>query len=249
MSTPEPGPEAATTVGETEASRSMHEGFVAANQRLAAGGEEGLFNALEYLVQLAVDCLPGCQWATITASPASGRPSSPWASDEIAARVDEIQYALMQGPCLHAAEEDEPVTITDLETDSRWPAFGEAVVAELPVRSTLSFPLGAHPDRMALNFFGSHPRAFDGEQLKDAAVFASQAVTLLLHAETAARAAGLAVAIESNRLIATAIGVLMARRNVTSDAAFDLLKRVSNAKKRKVREIAEYVVEAGELPD
>ena len=236
-------------MNETESSQRMLEGFITANQRLASNADEGLFDALEYLVQLAVECLPGCEWSTITASPVSGRPRSPWASDEVAARVDAIQYELMQGPCLHAAQEEEPVTITDVEADSRWPEFSQAVMAELPIRSTLSFPLGSHPDRLGLNFFGSHTRAFDGEQLKDAALFAGQAVSLLLHAETATRAAQLAFAVESNRKTAMAIGVLMARHNVTSDAAFDMLKRVSNAKRKKVREIAEYVAEAGELPD
>ncbi|MGN6415449.1 ATP-binding protein, partial [Flexivirga sp.] len=59
----------------------------------------------------------------------------------------------------------------------------------------------------------------------------------------------LEAAIISNRHIGVAIGVLMASEKVTSQEAFDLLRRVSNDTNRKLRDIAEHVAGTGELPE
>lgn len=57
----------------------------------------------------------------------------------------------------------------------------------------------------------------------------------------------LTVALESNREIGQAIGILMARRRITSEQAFDRLRAVSQRTHRKLRELAEDVVETGIL--
>lgn len=63
----------------------------------------------------------------------------------------------------------------------------------------------------------------------------------------AERAANLQNALESNRLIGMAIGVLMSSQRVTSAQAFDLLRVRSNQTNRKLRDVAEEVVLSGEL--
>jgi AmiR/NasT family two-component response regulator len=45
------------------------------------------------------------------------------------------------------------------------------------------------------------------------------------------------------------MGVLMTRRKVTRDEAFDLLRVTSQHSNRKVRDIALDVIEQGELPE
>jgi len=223
-------------------------GFLEANRRFAASPSQGLHDALQFLVELAVENIDACQWAAITAWPKGKEPYSPAVSDSVASRVDQIQYAVMEGPCLEAAKDDEPVSIPDLETDTQWPRFSRAVADELPVRAALAFPLGDHPDRIALNLYSGQANAFDAGQVHDAGLFATQATGLMLHAMTAQKAAHIEGALDSNRQIGMAIGVLMAQQNLTAGDAFELLKRTSNARKRKVRDIAAYVVESGELP-
>lgn len=225
------------------------EGFLEANRRFAANEAQGLTDALQYLVELAVECLDACDWAAITIWPEGKPPRSPAVSDSIASRVDQIQYTVMEGPCLEAAADDTPVSIPDLTADERWPRFSAAVVAELPVRAALAFPLGDHPERMALNLFSARPHAFHDDRLSEAAVFATQATGLLLHAQTAQRAAQFEGAIDSNRQIGMAIGVLMGLRGVTAGDAFDLLRQTSNRLKRKVRDVALDVIESGTLPE
>jgi DNA-binding response OmpR family regulator len=57
----------------------------------------------------------------------------------------------------------------------------------------------------------------------------------------------LQMALTSNRQIGVAVGVLMAREKVTSERAFDLLRRRSNHTNRKLRDVAEEVALTGQL--
>jgi ANTAR domain len=60
----------------------------------------------------------------------------------------------------------------------------------------------------------------------------------------------LRIALASNREIGAAVGILMASRKLTSEHAFDLLRRVSQHSHRKLRELALEVIDTGtiELP-
>ncbi|SFL55140.1 ATP-binding protein [Geodermatophilus ruber] len=67
-------------------------------------------------------------------------------------------------------------------------------------------------------------------------------------AEADEKAANLRLALESNRRIGTALGILMDQRKISSEGAFDLLREASNRLNRKLRDIAEDVVWTGTLP-
>jgi signal transduction histidine kinase/DNA-binding response OmpR family regulator len=62
-----------------------------------------------------------------------------------------------------------------------------------------------------------------------------------------ARANTLTLALRTNRRIGMAIGILMAARGVTSEEAFDLLRRRSSNRNIKLRDVAEDVLLTGEL--
>jgi AmiR/NasT family two-component response regulator len=61
--------------------------------------------------------------------------------------------------------------------------------------------------------------------------------------------ANLEQALQSNREIGVALGVLMAHHRVTQDQAFTLLRVASQNLHRKLRDIASDVVETGALPE
>ncbi len=63
------------------------------------------------------------------------------------------------------------------------------------------------------------------------------------------RADNLQRALASNRLIGTALGIVMATRKVTAEEAFALLRSVSQRANRKLRDVADDVVFTGALPD
>lgn len=80
--------------------------------------------------------------ASIAVFDIDGHQSTVWASDATAARVEELQFDLGQGPHWRALRTGVPVLINDTladETDE-WPLFG-AAIAELDVRALHCFPM------------------------------------------------------------------------------------------------------------
>src|SRR4051794_38987543 len=73
----------------------------------------------------------------------------------------------------------------------------------------------------------------------------SQAREQLLAARE--RIGHLETALASNRRIGIAIGIVMARNRVTDEAAFALLREQSQARNRKLRDLAEEVIHTGIL--
>ncbi|MGY1680842.1 ANTAR domain-containing protein [Geodermatophilus sp. SYSU D01176] len=57
----------------------------------------------------------------------------------------------------------------------------------------------------------------------------------------------LQAALESNRRIGMAIGILMVTRRLTDEAALECLRHASNTRNRKLREVAEEVIYQGTL--
>jgi hypothetical protein len=61
----------------------------------------------------------------------------------LAMDLDESQYGLGHGPCLHAAAEGELVEVPDTRADARWPDFNRSA-AERGCLSMVSAPLPMH---------------------------------------------------------------------------------------------------------
>ena len=80
-----------------------------------------------------------------------------------------------------------------------------------------------------------------------ATAFASYAAVALanadLYASTASLAANLQRALESRAVIDQAKGILMRDHRISADGAFDLLTQLSNTSNRKLREIAQDIVD------
>jgi len=66
-------------------------------------------------------------------------------------------------------------------------------------------------------------------------------------ASARAKIENLEIALTTSRVISMGVGVLMATFKITSDAAFDMLVVASQNTHRKLRVIAEEVVETGTL--
>jgi AmiR/NasT family two-component response regulator len=57
------------------------------------------------------------------------------------------------------------------------------------------------------------------------------------------------VALDTNREIAMAIGIIMNNRKLDQTRAFDLLRAVSQHHHTKLRELAASIVSTGEIPE
>jgi hypothetical protein len=220
--------------------------FAAALRELAS--RQDVDETLQLAVDLATELVPGCDVADVMFLHRGGL-TTPVSSDPRAREIDRIQQESDEGPCLSAAREHPVVVSDELATDERWPTFGPRAVAEVGVRSALSFQLYLHRsdgDRYgALNLYGTSPSAFVEESIALGEVFAAQCTTTL--AAAIARE-GAEAALSSRDLIGQAKGILMATEQVTAEEAFDLLRRTSQALNVKLRDVADHVARVGTLP-
>jgi hypothetical protein len=197
--------------------------------------------------QLAVEHVPGCTWASVSdLQPGRGR--SFGASDPVAAYLDQLQFELGEGPCLHSVAADASVLSADLRAERRWPRFVRRACAQTPLRSVLAIRLPGR-EASAMTFYARQPAAFDDASVAAASILAAHAAGLLVVGETSERSRNLEIALRSNRQIGMAIGVLMAHHKITEEEAFTLLRVASQSLHRKLRDIASDVARTGTLPD
>ena len=171
-----------------------------------------------------------------------GQPFTVAHSNELAAQVDEAQYGADEGPCLDALHSGQIVAVDDLATDERWARYRPHALAR-GVASSLSLPLPVDGQTVgALNLYSTEVRAFTGPARTHAEAFAGQcsaALTLILRQSAQSRVQQqLAAALASRSVIDQAIGILMGQQRCTATEAFELLRRTSQHRNRKLRDLA-----------
>lgn len=206
-------------------------------------GESDTDDVLQRALKVVVEHVPGCRHASIS----DAKATTIAASDDVAAASDAAQREHQQGPCLQAALDGEDYYSFDLESEVRWPDYRAAVLSGTPIRSSLAFPL--RDERAALNLFGDEPGAFEPDGIVDAAIIAALVSLFLTLRSTENRAAHLETALENSRLIGAAVGIVMHARRVTREDAFELLRTSSQNLNRKLRDVADQVVETGAVPE
>ena len=228
-----------------------------------AGIARTLFSAptvlatLQQIVDFASATVEGCDVACISLRTADSV-FTPAYSAPLAFEIDQLQYAAGEGPCLDAISKELTVYAEDLADDQRWPVFGPQAAA-LGMRSLLSCRLSANGTRGALNLYAALPRAYGATDRIKALIFATHAGIALGAAEDRddaslsldvelRRVDDLIAALVTRETIGQAEGILMERERITSSQAFDVLRRASQHLNIKLREVAMYVVETGEVP-
>lgn len=201
----------------------------------------------EHLVtRRAVDMVPGCAYAGITLIHQGGRVSTVAATDKVADRIHVIQNELGEGPCLSTIADHVLYTIDDLRHDERWPRFAARVAAELPVASMLSFRLFTGENTIGvLNLYADQPYAFDSRSRAIGMVLAAHAAIAMSAAREQDKADNLDAALQNSRQIGMAIGIVMHSHDLDQHQAFDFLTDISQRLNRKLRDVAEAVVEGG----
>ena len=175
------------------------------------------------------------------------------ATSNVPPRVDRIQYdELGHGPCVDAILTDNLFNTGDLRTDPRWPDFGRRAAEETGILSMLSFRLfyedvGSAELMAALNLYAAKPHAFDELDESVLGLVATHGALAVSAAQQRQRADGVTTALQSNRDIGAAMGVLMSHLLITREQAFDLMRIASQRTNRKLRDIADEVLETGSL--
>jgi hypothetical protein len=205
---------------------------------------------LRRVVAVASRAVAGSEHAAISLMVGNQAPRTAPTTDDLPLEIDKIQYETAEGPCVQALTGSDLVLCNDLTVAPDWPAFARQAVEKTGVRSMLSYRLFLDAgNRAALNFYAMKPGAFDMSAVATGSIFAayaSMAQVAVLHQDLAVN---LSRAVESNREIGVAMGILMANKRQTQEQAFTDLRLASQHLHRKLRDIAGDVIFTGALPD
>ncbi len=168
-------------------------------------------------------------------------------SDEVVERANQLQHELDEGPCLDVMRDQDTLVSTSLEQDRRWPLWAPRVHAELGVGSMMS--LLVYNDRRSFGALSLYAR--DGERFDADDVAVGQAIAAQLAVAVAAEREidQLGLAMHNRIIIGQAQGVLMERLDITSDQAFDYLRRASSYTNRKLVDVAGEIAGTRKLLD
>lgn len=209
-----------------------------------------VLDALRLVVDTAERVVAGADLVSVTLCGPGGTLSTPVATHEGAAELDEVQYRAGHGPCVDAARQDGPrhVGSDDLRVEGRWPGFAAAAsrCGVGAIVSTGLLPAGRGRLPGALNLYSRRPHGLTTADRHLALLLVTHCSLALAYRHTAEladrRRADLKRAIDTRDLIGQAKGILMNRRGITADEAFDLLRRTSQDRNVKVVDLARTLV-------
>jgi hypothetical protein len=171
-------------------------------------------------------------------------------SDATAARIDELQFDLGEGPCWDALSTRAPALHPDVVASGRaaWPVF-ENLLHTDPlgnrVRALFAFPLFVGSlDIGAIDFYSSSTAPLGEDQISDATELASvaawQVLRHLLGDAAADDAEGPST--RNRREVHQATGMVLAQLDITADEASLLLRAHAFSSGRSVADVAHDVV-------
>lgn len=225
---------------------------------LAAETVEGV---LRRVVATARYAIPGADLVSITIRHADGTLQTPTGTGPEAVDLDQAQYRTGKGPCVDAADPAGPAYAlsNDLSRESAWPTFA-AIATAHGYASVLSTALLSGPEPVpftgALNIYSRDLDGFD-DSARDLAFLlathASLAVAIAHTGQTLADAENTVVnlrhALEGRTIIGQATGILMARRKLTADQAFKVLKLTSQNHNIKIAHLATLLTDEPDIAD
>jgi len=208
--------------------------------------EEDVGRVMQRSVDQLVDSVPGADMASVTVLRGEAGETVASSNERVWA-IDSDQYASGDGPCLEASRTREVVRVGVEEAHERWPEFARSARAA-GVASYLSCPLFIDDEFVgSLNLYSEQPHGFSDFDVALLKLYITAVSAAIANARRYAKARGLAEnlgkALESRALIDQAIGIVMSRRGIGAEQAFDELSRESQNNNIKLRELAARIVE------
>lgn len=207
---------------------------------------------LREIVAQSVRVVPS-RWAAalvadrITTRPAQRAATTDEAVTDVVAR---IAAASGTSPGWVAFDEGRTCVVPDLSAETGYGTYPAQVLERTGIRSVLSVPLiGSDKVVGVLTNYSDRAGAFGDTEVERAQVLAEVAGMALTSASTEDRSINLLRALESNRTIGAAVGILVERYRLPEDLAFDVLRTCSQSHNRKLVDLAEAFVATGCLPD
>lgn len=186
--------------------------------------------------------------ASVTVINASRAQHSLCSSDSIAARIDELQFEIGEGPQWNAVSSGELVLIPDIAADlhSDWPIFWSAV-RQLAVGALFSVPMRMGAVTVgAVTLYRAHPGDLGPDQrtyaLAIASAIASTAVNRAMRSAADEDAAETPAAPALRREVHQATGMILVQLNSTATIAYSRLQAYAFAHGRPIQDVARDVV-------
>jgi hypothetical protein len=228
-------------------------------QTLAEIVAEGGTAAPRRICEACIAVLPVSR-AAVTMMAGPDRQEPIFASDAIAAHLDEMQFRLGEGPCVEAITERRPVLVPDLAevADSRWPVFA-AAARRTPIRAAFVFPLQAGAIGVGvLDLYRDEPGMLGRDELADALRAADAVLWALLgirdgnqterppparHSGNGADPHGWLTGSPLDHIeVYQATGMVMAQLDVPAETALSRLRAYAFVHDRTIDDIARDVV-------
>ncbi|MDJ0463464.1 GAF and ANTAR domain-containing protein [Streptomyces sp. H27-C3] len=226
-------------------------GFDLASLHRALSDWRGLDPFLQELTERAVHVIGGTDSCSITMR-RHDRLVTAASSDGLALALDGLQYDVEAGPCVCSLDSSEEEYVPDMLEERRWGPYPRLASAH-GIRSVLATPLVANSSTLgALNLYSRTPRAYEGHK-EAARRLSAQAAGAVAVADRMERETGtgrdLRAAMLSRSVIDQAIGIVMARQRCPADVAMAVLRRTSQGRNIKLRDLcAELVAHTGGTP-
>ncbi|MCU1446779.1 GAF and ANTAR domain-containing protein [Cryobacterium sp.] len=170
------------------------------------------------------------------------------ASDPAAARIDELQFDLGEGPCWDALATRRPVLTADLQREgTRWPLFREALGPARP-GALFAFPLALGSLNIgAVDLYSRRPGALTKAQVVDASALSGICARQVLRRSLADLPVpepedGESGHGFSRREVHQATGMVLAQLSVNAADALLVINGYAFARGRTVREVAADIV-------
>jgi GAF domain-containing protein len=193
---------------------------------------------LQRVVDLAVQTIPGCDFAGISLRHGD-KVETPAATAPLVDQLDQAQYDLQEGPCLDAIWVEDIYRINDTSHEDRWPNWAPKAAAA-GIRSTLSVRLATEKDIVGgLNMYSTRVSGFDDEAIVTAHIYATHASSALAMVR---EVDGLQTALHTRHAIGVAQGLLMYRYGLDQESSFQVMRRLSSHQNLKLRDIAARVL-------
>lgn len=233
-------------VDRNDATSELASSFSETARILFAAGS--ITDTLVQVVELAVVTIEGCDSAGLFLLE-NDVVTSPESTDPVVNEIHILQRENGEGPCLDAIAQRQIFYADDAADDPRWPRFGPQASAA-GIRSILALPLTTDGSLGALNLYAHYPSAFGVVDRAKGVVLASLAGLAVSaahsHEDEERRAANLNAALVTREVIGQAQGILMERERISSGQGFDILRRASQHLNRKLRDVAQDLVDTGQ---
>jgi GAF domain-containing protein len=169
-------------------------------------------------------------------------------TDEVSQLIEDLQYALGEGPCVDAYQQDKVVTEPDLAHPAtrRWIAFSPPAI-EAGVRAVFGFPLRVGTVRLgALNLYRDSPGPLSADQHADALVVADVAARWVLEAQAGAPpdaiARELEIGADFHYIVHNAAGMVSVQLGISVAEALIRLRAFAFSSDRVLADVARDVV-------